>query len=112
VKTEQVLNCATDQQPVEVWTADETAGSGFVDQGTVAAQYGPDGCPAAGSVPLRFSPLTGHQYLLVATDSALPGCESEAPDESACDKMTVRFVGDANGYTRTDTVDVGTQITA
>jgi hypothetical protein len=111
VKTEQVLNCATDQQPVEVWIADETAGSGFVDQGTVDAQYGPDGCPAAGSVPLTFSPLSGHQYLLVATDSALPGCESDEPDESACDKMTVRFAGDANGYTRTDIVDIGTQIT-
>lgn len=109
-KTEQVFNCATDQQPVEVWIADQTSGGGFVDQGTVNAQYGPDGCPASGSVPLTFSPLSGHQYLLVATDSALPDCQSDDPRESACGKMTVQFVGDANGYTRTDIVDVGTRI--
>lgn len=111
VRTERVFNCTTDQQPVAVWIADETAGSGFVNQGTVSEQYGPAGCPATGSVPFTFSPASGHQYLLVATDSALPGCESDDPGEGACRKMTVQFVGDAHGYTRTDTVDIGTQIT-
>ncbi|MGH2410940.1 MAG: hypothetical protein ACRDGS_11315, partial [Chloroflexota bacterium] len=55
VKTERVFNCATDQQPVEVWIADQTAGGAFAYQGTVGEQYGPAGCPAAGSVPRPFT---------------------------------------------------------
>jgi hypothetical protein len=112
VTTERVFNCATDQQPVEVWIADPMAGSGFVDQGTVAAQDGPGGCPAAGSVPLTFSPLPRHQYILIARDSARPGCAGDAgPPEGACRTMAVRFTGGATGYTRTDIVGIGTQIT-
>ncbi len=112
VKTERVLNCSVDQQPVEVWIADQTAGGGFVDKGRVDEQYGSDGCPTAGSVPLTFSPLSGHHYLLVATDSALPGCDgSNDPQQGECQKMTVQFDGDANGFTRTDIVDDGTVIT-
>jgi hypothetical protein len=111
VKTEQVLNCAVDQQPVEVWIADQTAGQGFVDLGSLDPQYGDAGCPADGSVPIAFSPISGHHYLLVATDSTLPACGSNDPQQDACRKMAVQFDGDANGYTRTDTVDGGTQIT-
>ncbi|HXT34054.1 MAG TPA: hypothetical protein VN837_00640 [Chloroflexota bacterium] len=113
VKTEHVLNCSDDQQAVEVWIADLTIGGGFVDEGTVGEQYGPDGCPADGSVPLTFSPQSGHSYELVATDSALSGCDgSNDPQDGACQKMIVSFVGDANGFTRTDTVGIGTQITS
>ena len=82
VKTERVLNCSEDQQAVEVFIADQTAGSGFVDKGTVGEQYGSAGCPAYGSVPLTFSPLSGHRYLLVATDSTLSSCDgTERPDK-------------------------------
>jgi hypothetical protein len=112
VKTEQVLNCSVEQHPVEVFIADQTAGSGFVDKGTVGEQYGSNGCPAPGSVPLTFSPLSGHQYLLVATDKSLPACDgNDDPQEGACRKMVVQFIGDANGVTRTDIIDIGTQIT-
>jgi hypothetical protein len=112
VKTEQVLNCSVDQHPVEVFIADQTTGGGFVDKGTVNEQYGSSGCPAPGSVPLTFSPLSGHQYLLVATDKSLSSCDGvDDPQESGCRKMTAQFVGDANGVTRTDIVDIGTQIT-
>jgi hypothetical protein len=113
VKTERVLNCSVDQQPVEVWIADQTAGGGFVDKGRVDQQYGSAGCPDSGSVPLTFSPLSGHHYLLVATDSSLSGCNgTNDPQYGACQKMTAQFDGDANGYTRTDIVDIGTQITS
>src|SRR6185312_9678401 len=113
VKTEQVLNCSVEQHPVEVFIADQTAGSGFVDKGTVNEQYGSSGCPAPGSVPFTFNPLSGHQYLLVATDKSLPACDGlDDPKEDACRKMAVQFLGDANGFTRTDIVDIGTQITA
>jgi hypothetical protein len=113
VKTEQVLNCSVDQHAVEVFIADQTAGSGFVDKGTVNEQYGSSGCPAPGSVPFMFSPLSGHQYLLVATDKSLPACDGlDDPQEDACREMAVPFVGDVNGFTRTDIVDIGTQITA
>ncbi len=112
VKTEQVLNCSFEQHPVEVFIADQTAGGGFVDKGRVNEQYGSAGCPALGSTPLTFSPISGHQYLLVATDSSLSGCDgTDDPQEGACAKMTAQFVGDASGFTRTDIVDDGTQIT-
>jgi hypothetical protein len=114
VKTERVLNCSVQRDAVEVFIADQTAGSGFVDEGTLNPQYGPEGegCPAAGSVPITFSPLSGHHYLLVATDSSLLGCGgNNDPQESACQKMRAQFVGDTNGFTRTDLVDDGTQIT-
>jgi len=111
VKTEQVFNCSVDQQPVEVWIEDQTAGGGFVDLGSLAEQYGPGGCPAPGSVPGTLSPQSGHSYELVATDSALSGCDAgNDPQEGQCQKMIVHFVGDANGYTRTDVVDGGTFI--
>ncbi len=112
VKTERVLNCSVDQHAVEVWIADQTVGGEFVDQGRVDQQYGSAGCPDSGSVPLTFSPLSGHQYLLVATDSSLPACGGiDDPQQDACRKMTVQFDGDVNGFTRTDIVDIGTQIT-
>jgi hypothetical protein len=113
VKTERVLNCSVEQHAVEVWIADQTVGGGFVDQGRVDQQYGSAGCPDSGSVPLTFSPLSGHHYLLVATDSSLSGCNgTNDPQYGACQKMTAQFDGDANGYTRTDIVDIGTQITS
>jgi hypothetical protein len=111
VKTERVLNCSIEQQPVEVWIADQTAGGNFVDEGSVGEQYGSEGCPASGSVPVTFSPLSGHHYLLVATESALSGCDgSNDPQNGACQKMVAQFDGDATGYTRTDIVDDGTVI--
>jgi hypothetical protein len=113
VKTERVLNCSVEQHAVEVWIADQTVGGGFVDKGRVDQQYGSAGCPDSGSVPLTFSPLSGHHYLLVATDSSLSGCNgTNDPQYGACQKMTAQFDGDANGYTRTDIVDIGTQITS
>ncbi len=112
VKTEQVLNCSEDQQPVEVWIADQTTGAAFTYEGTVDEQYGSAGCPAAGSTPLTFKPASGHHYLLVATDDTLPGCDTgNDPQNGACQKMYASFIGDANGYTRTDIVGIGTQIT-
>lgn len=112
IKTEHVLNCSTDYQAVEIWIADQTTGGGFADKGTVGSQYGSGGgCPAYGSVPFTFSPQSGHAYLLVATDSDLPGCDGADPQNGACQKMVVQLVGDANGYTRTDTVDGSTTIT-
>jgi hypothetical protein len=112
VKTEQVLNCSVDQRTVEVFIADLTMGGGLADKGSVAEQYGAAGCPASGSVPLTFSPISGHQYLLVATDNALPTCDgANDPQDGGCIKMEARFVGDAKGYTRTDIVDDGTVIT-
>jgi hypothetical protein len=113
VKTEQVLNCSVDQDPVEVFIADQTSGSGFVDLGGLDAQYYEGvSCPAVGSVPITFTPQSGHQYLLVATDSALSTCDgTNDPQEAGCIKMEARFVGDANGFTRTDIVDDGAVIT-
>jgi hypothetical protein len=112
VKTERVLNCSIDQQAVEVFIADQTVGGSFVDEGRIDQQYGSAGCPDSGSVPLTFSPLSGHHYLLVATDSTLLACDGvDDPSQDACRKMMVEFDGDANGYTRTDIVDDVTQIT-
>jgi hypothetical protein len=112
VKTERVLNCSADQHAVEVFIADQTAGGDFVDKGRVEQQYGPSGCPDGGSVPLTFSPVSGHQYFLVATDKSLPGCDgTDDPQQGPCRKMEVHFVGDAQGFTRTDIVGDGTQIT-
>jgi hypothetical protein len=63
-----------------------------------------------GSMPFTFSPLSGHQYLLVATDEPLSSCGGvDDPQESDCRKMAARFVGDANGVTRTDIVDIATK---
>jgi hypothetical protein len=113
VRTEQVLNCSVDHDPVEVFIDDQTSNSGFIDLGGLDAQYDEDGsCPAAGSVPITFSPQSGHQYLLVATDSALSTCDgTNDPQEGGCIKMEAQFTGDANGVTRTDIVDDGTRIT-
>ena len=113
MKTERVLNCSIDQQAVEVFIADQTVGGSFVDLGRVDQQYdGEASCPESGSVPLTFSPLAGHHYLLVATDRTLLACAGvDDPEQDACRKMVVEFDGDANGYTRTDIVDDVTQIT-
>jgi hypothetical protein len=49
---------------------------------------------------------------VVATDRTLPACGGvDNPQVGACQKMVTEFNGDTNGYTRTDTVDIGTQIT-
>ena len=112
VKTERVLNCGVEQHAVEIWIADQTTGAGFVDKGALGTQYGSAGCPDAASVPVTFSPVTGHHYLLVATDSSLPACDGNDPQQEACRKMTAQFDGDAGGFTRTDIVAIGTRISA
>jgi hypothetical protein len=112
VKTERVLNCSVEQHAVEVFVADQTAGTGFVDLGRIDEQYGPEGCPASGSVPITFNPLSGHHYLLVATDRLLSTCDgTDDPQQGGCQKMVAQFDGDANGFTRTDIVDDGAVIT-
>jgi hypothetical protein len=103
-RIERVFNCSDDERAVEVWIADQTLGGGFVDEGLVESQYGSDGCPTYGSVPLTFTPISGHHYRLVATDSMLPGCDGNDPQQGQCQKMDVQFDGDAHGYTYTDTV--------
>jgi hypothetical protein len=112
VKTYRLFNCSVQQHAVEVWVADQTAGGAFVDRGSVNQQYGPGGCVAPGSVPFTFTPVSGHHYRVVATDRTLPACGGiDNPQVGACQKMVTEFNGDASGYTRTDTVDIGTQIT-
>jgi hypothetical protein len=111
VKTEQVFNCSIDQHTVEVFIADQTVAGSFVDEGALNEQYGTGGCPAPGSSPYTFSPVSGHQYLLVATDRSLSGCDgTDDPQQGACAAMTVRFLGDKGGVLRIDTVGGNTQI--
>jgi hypothetical protein len=112
VKTERILNCSSEQDAVEVFIADQTTGGGYVDEGRIDPQYGQEGCPASGSVPITFSPQSGHLYSLVATDRLFSTCTGgDDPQDGGCQKMTAQFVGDANGFTRTDIVDDGVQIT-
>jgi hypothetical protein len=111
VKTEYVLNCSVEEQPVDVWIQDLTLGGDFADLGTLGSQYDAAHCPASGSVPLTFSPQSGHYYRLVATERTLATCDgTNDPHNGGCQKMDVSFVGDANGYRRIDTVDLPTQI--
>jgi hypothetical protein len=113
VRTYRMFNCSIEQRSVEVWIADQTAGTEFVDKGTVSQQYGAGGsCVAPGSVPFTFSPISSHHYRVVATDRLLPACGGiDDPHTGPCQKMTVDFNGDATGFTRTDTIDAATQIT-
>jgi hypothetical protein len=99
-----VFNCGSDQQPVEVWLDDLTAGQ-YTDEGTLDTLWD-GGCSTDGAVPLTISPLPGHVYQVIAVDTAQLGCDGNTdPQDVECQEMiTSEFIGDANGYTRTDTV--------
>jgi hypothetical protein len=114
IKTFRMFNCSVQQHGVQIWIADLSAGSGFSSQGSLAAQYGPGGCIAPGSVPFVFTPpASGHRYEVIATDKSLGGCPGlDDPTISACRKSVSDFVSDSSGVTETVTIDIGVQVTA
>ncbi len=95
VKELDVTNCISQQRPLEMWVDDVTAGSGWVDEGTLDTQWtAVNGCPSTGS-PWVFKPTTGHSYIVRAIDFTVPGCDGI--DVSTCIRGTTSFVGDAKG---------------
>jgi hypothetical protein len=100
VKTVQVFNCTSYQEPAEVVVKDLTTGSGYVDLGGAYWSGDSDGfCPASGSLPFTFSPQSGHQYALYVTQNGACGDLNPDPQDPACIDETTSFVGDANGVT-------------
>ncbi len=103
VKTFVVYNCDLEDLPVEMWVLDETAATPFSDQGVLEPQWG-DSCPSTGQ-PWIFYPTPGHSYLVEAIDFSEPGCDNDPYAESSCVKMSMPFVGDANGLVTSATIN-------
>jgi hypothetical protein len=91
-----VYNCISERRPLEMWVADVTAGTGWVDSGRLEQQYNSFGsCPTTGS-PWTFTPISGHQYIVEAIDFSAPGCSND-PRIGSCARQTTTFVGNAAG---------------
>ena len=97
VKTLVIYNCIAEARPLEMWVLDVTAGTGWVDLGSLGEQWSSTSCPDTGS-PWTFTPTPGHHYVMRAMDTTAAGC-SNSPDTSSCTRLTMTFVGDGNGKT-------------
>jgi hypothetical protein len=95
VKTFVAYNCVTEQRPLEMWVADLSSGTGYVDKGTLDSQYAGGGCPGTGQ-PFTFTPASGHQYLVRSVDYTAPGCSND-PSIADCWRSQTTFIGDAGG---------------
>ena len=103
VKLFIAYNCISEERPVEMWVADLTAGTGFVDMGQLATAWDGDSCgPTAGNV-WTFSPTAGHSYLVRAVDFSASGCSND-PSNGDCDRADITFTGDANGEVVSDPI--------
>ncbi|HXW80835.1 MAG TPA: hypothetical protein VEJ84_15140 [Acidimicrobiales bacterium] len=90
-------NCISDEDPVEMWVRDLTAGSGFVDEGELDTAWTDDGScgPIAGDV-WTFAPTSGHAYEVRAVDFSAPGCSND-PTDGQCWVLDATFTGYADG---------------
>jgi hypothetical protein len=102
VKTFVAYNCTTQERPLEMWVADYTAGTGFVDKGRLDSQTVQGGCPQTGQ-PWTYSPPSGHQILVEAVDFAAPDCAND-PQLGSCQRSSSAFTGDANGQVVSSTI--------
>ena len=103
VKTFVAYNCIDEQRPLEMWVADLTAGTGYVDEGQLGSQWADSGCPETGK-PFTFTPTaTGHEYLVRSVDYLAPGCSND-PTIADCWRSSTTFVGDTNGQTLSTTI--------
>jgi hypothetical protein len=85
--TVAVTNCHVDGRPVNIWQRDRTAGGGWTDLGSVAAQFDQNGhCPDG--PPFVVNLQDGHQYEFLAVDPENGNCGGRS-DPNAAD-----YVGD------------------
>jgi len=103
VKTFIANNCIIEQRPLEIWVADLTAGTGYMDTARLDSQYAAGGgCPFVGA-PWTFTPKPGHQYLVRSVDYTAPGCTND-PMIGSCWRSQTTFTGDANGVVTSLTI--------
>jgi hypothetical protein len=97
VRAFQAYNCITEQRPLAMWVLDVTAGTGWVEQGSLSSQLGGSGCgPNTGQTPWTFTPPARHTYMVEAVDYLAPGC-SDDPSGPCWRFKSASFVGDPNG---------------
>jgi len=102
VKTFVAYNCISEQRPLEMWVADLSAGTGYVDMGGLASQWTDGGCPTTGT-PWTFTPASGHEYVVTSVDYLAFGCSND-PTIGDCWRSQTTFVGDANGQVVSTTI--------
>jgi hypothetical protein len=89
-----LFNCVSDDDPLEVWVWDITAGTGWVDKGELPSEWSDDGCPG-GSAGFTFLPTSGHSYVVETVDFDAEGCSNDP--EVSCEQSTTTFTGDSAG---------------
>lgn len=98
-------NCESDQHAVVFFLRDATLNQPFTQKNIVEYQGTSSGAcnPAPGSfTEMSFTPVNGHTYQLVATDSQRGSCLShlDDPDTGGCRVLEpFAFVGNPNGHT-------------
>jgi hypothetical protein len=92
-----LYNCVMDDDPLEIWVNDFTAGSGWTDEGTLQPGWEDDeGCGETPEDSWQFAPVSGHDYEVRSVDFDADGCSND-PTISSCTASDTTFVGDSNG---------------
>jgi hypothetical protein len=89
-----LFNCVDDDNPLEVWVWDVSAGTGWVDKGELQSEWTDDGCPGSSS-GFTFVPANGHSYVVETVDFDAAGCTNDP--EVSCERSTTTFTGDSGG---------------
>ena len=91
-----LYNCATDDDPLEIWVNDFTAGSGWADEGTLQPGWEDGGCGETPEDSWQLAPVSGHDYEVRSVDFDADGCSND-PTISSCTASDTTFVGGSNG---------------
>jgi len=98
IGTLRFFNCTDDRHDLHVWLNDQTAGSGWNEQGTISQQWDQNGnCPFFGAQPLAVDFTTGHAYAIEVLEPDHDGCGGMNDPMGGFD--CIRFSGSLPGLT-------------
>ena len=92
------FNCADSHETIHIWLNDQTAGTGWVEQGVLDSQFDSTGtCPASGQ-PFLVRLSSGHLYLAATVDPTKCGGQND-PTNIECQRTITTAEGQTNGPT-------------
>jgi len=92
-----LYNCIMEDRPLEIWLNDDTAGTGWTDEGTLQPGWvDGDGCGETSDDSWTFTPVLGHTYEVRAVDFDADDCSND-PTNGQCVRSDTTFLGNPNG---------------
>jgi hypothetical protein len=92
-----LYNCIMEDRPLEIWLNDDTAGTGWADEGVLQPGWvDGEGCGENSDDSWTFTPVLGHTYEVKTVDFEADGCSND-PTLGQCVRSDTTFLGNPSG---------------